>query len=187
MSERVYRVGPVRPLDGDALSECFALLLLHANKIPPHIAIAFGGRYFSLSAKERSVGTDAGLIRKAVFQRPIPTLTVEIQGQRSSDPQDPLALLERVFTEAPALDEKAGVTCLTPVKHFFREWGGIDDKAVALVFDLLDQLDEAGLIGGYRHYALFNDREMHPEFRLPHYTLADVHQRIGRLARTSKT
>ncbi len=180
MSEVAYNLGKVRPMGEEELESGLQLLLLYADKIPPHLAVLHQGRLYSLSAKDRQVGTKGEGVRKAIRTKRIPTLSVDLHFAPEEE-REVGETLDRVFGESPPVSNERSVTCLTPVSKAFADRFGVKEGAVSVVFDLLDQLRALERIREYRHMYLFPAEETQKENYLRRYDRKEVMRRIGAL------
>ena len=116
-------------------------MLLHANRVPPHIGMMIDHLYHSLSIKGQEVNVAGEVLMKNIAVRKIPAVFLEIRKHPvfSND-----HLSESFAEQIRGFDKvnSRGNTCLSPVKLFFEEFYAIDKDRVNLVFDLLREISE---------------------------------------------
>lgn len=121
------------------------LVLLHANRIPPHIGMMIDNEYHSLSLKGQELNVSGNALLKNIGLRKIPTVFIKIK----KHPVFSTMHLNETFIEQVKMFDRVnseGNTCLSPIKLFFDEFYAIDKKKIHLLFDLLDGLKENDFI-----------------------------------------
>jgi len=128
-------------LDAGQVKRGIYLVLLHANRVPPHIGMMIDHTYHSLSIKGREVNVSGDALLKNISLRKIPAVFVEIEKHPVfSDSHLSESFAEQVMSFDKVNTE--GNTCLSPVRLFFEEFYAIDKRKISLVFDLLRELAE---------------------------------------------
>lgn len=115
------------------------LVLLHANRLPPHIGMMIDFTYHSLSIKGAELNIRGEALLKNISLRKIATVMMRIK----KHPVFSNEHLGECFAEMVRQHESLGAggnTCLSPVKLFFEEFYAIDKGKIDLVFDLLAAL-----------------------------------------------
>lgn len=135
----------------------------NADKIPPHLGVSVGKRYFSLTYKGFEDFQSATMIRKIKrLQIPIAFVKTTLEaGEEES------AKLFRSFERA----KPGGATCLSPIKELCRS----SEKVVQLAH-LLKELHESGKLS-----AVYGLNLPEGYKRLPDYNLEDIAKRIKEL------
>jgi len=133
-------------VQADEIKKGIYLVLLHANRVPPHIGMMMDNVYHSLSIKGQELNVSGEALLKNIALRKIPSVFLEIQRHPvfSND------YLGECFAEQVKQFDKVnaqGNTCLSPVKLFFCEFYALDGSKIDLVFDLLDGLDKNSFAG----------------------------------------
>ncbi|HXB40087.1 MAG TPA: hypothetical protein VNZ49_06060 [Bacteroidia bacterium] len=117
------------------------LVLLHANRVPPHIGMMMDNAYHSLSVKGQEINISGDVLMKNISVRKIPTVFIEIK----KHPVFSNNHLSESFIELVKQFDKVntnGNTCLSPVKLFFDEYYALEKANVNLVFDLLNEIQK---------------------------------------------
>lgn len=148
------------------------LVIVHANRIPPHIGIIVDKTYHSLTIKGQEINVPVEALIRNKNQRKIASVFVKIK----KHPVFSDNYLKEHFISNVLQFNKVEVgkaTCLSPIKLFFEENFAIDTSAVNYVFDLLPQLEAKGLIENVS--SLFIDEK---EFQLPVYNMEQLNKGI---------
>jgi len=125
----------------NAVKKGIYMVLLHANRVPPHIGIMIDNEYHSLTLKGQELNISGNVLLKNCGVRKIPTIFIKIKKHPVFSNQH----LNECFIEQVKMFEKVnteGNTCLSPIKLFFDEFYAIDKSKIGLIFDLLDALKE---------------------------------------------
>ncbi len=160
------------------------LVLLHANRVPPHIGMMMDNVYHSLAIKGQELNVSGEALLKNISVRKIPSVFIEI----ARHPVFSNDHLGESFAEHVKQFDKVnptGNTCLSPVKLFFSEFYALESNKIDLVFDLLE-----GLQINHFSQAAFGAHlgELKGNiFYLQPYKRADLDKQIGEeLARLKK-
>ncbi len=125
----------------NAVKKGIYLVLLHANRVPPHIGLMIDNEFHSLTIKGQELNISGNVLLKSIGVRKIQTIFIKIKKHPVFSNQH----LNESFIEQVKLFDKVnmdGNTCLSPVKLFFEEYYAIRRENIHLVFDLLDALKE---------------------------------------------
>ena len=117
------------------------LVLLYANRVPPHIGMMMDFTYHSLSIKGPELNISGEALLKNISVRKIPAVFMRIR----KHPVFSNEHLGECFAEMARQYKSvntAGNTCLSPVKLFFEEFYALDKGKIDLVFDLLAALKQ---------------------------------------------
>ncbi len=139
------------------------LVVLHADKIPPHIGFLHDGKFFSQKANGKDVGLNVSRLISVIDAKRIPVLFYALNG---SLPENAVA----IFEVLPSKIEK-GKTCLDPICEVLAK-----GKRFAIVAELIEYLEEKELINSCYGLHLPVDFES-----LPNYSRVDVRHRIAYL------
>ena len=129
----------------NAVKKGIYLVLLHANRVPPHIGMMIDNEYHSLTIKGQELSISGNALLKNIGLRKIPTVFIKIKKHPVFSNQH----LNESFIEQVKLFDKVnpeGNTCLSPIKLFFEEYFAIKKDKIHLVFDLLNALKENDFI-----------------------------------------
>ena len=143
MNNRIHITGEA---SGEIKKGIF-LILLHANRVPPHIGMMMDNVYHSLSIKGQEVNVSGEALMKNISVRKIPSVFIEIK----KHPVFSNSHLSESFAEQVKMFDKVnatGNTCLSPVKLFFDEYYALEKDKINLVFDLLAGLNGNNFITG---------------------------------------
>jgi hypothetical protein len=149
-------------------SNCY-LVVLHADKIPPHIGFLMEGSFFSQKARGKDVGLDISRLLTVINNKKIPTLFYAIESPIYKHPKT-------IFDNLPNKIE-VGKTCLDPVCQVLT-----DEKRFAIVAELLTYLEENEAIGTCFGLHIPRDFET-----LPTYSRDDVERRIAKLTNDKRS
>ncbi len=155
------------------------LLLLYADRIPPHLGLLYRERYYSLSTEGRSVGSDSTELFRLIGMKQIPTLFIELFPEEEKDLEPGL---HRAFASRRDL-EGASATCLDPIRDFLADEQRIPVEEAGLVHELLPILMDHGVVGKKLQVHLTH-RLQENTFTMECYTRADVESRIRQLQRS---
>ena len=138
------------------------LILLYANKKPPHLALLSNGRYFSVSVKGVQI-ENASLIQQLIDKKKIPTLFIELELEMNE------SILNSIFDKS-TLNQ---ATCIRPIRETLSHQSGKEEYLRAgTIFELYEILENQSAIGMIRQKYLLTDGEV--EFTLPFYTREEV-------------
>lgn len=115
------------------------LVLLHADKVPPHIGLLIDNTYHSLTIKGQELNINGNVLFKNISLRKICTVFIKIK----KHPVFSNNHLNEAFIEQVKQFDKVNDdtnTCLSPIRLFFDEFYAIPKGDIKLVFDLLDAL-----------------------------------------------
>lgn len=182
MTDRFYTFSSVSLLDETLLQNDIFLLLINANKIPPHIILSVHGKIFAIDINGPTINAEvSGLIRYIKLKR-IPVLFVRLKVPEIFNKSS----LWQVINSCVLKYRKVGegeYTCLTPIKEFCVN---IYDKNAAdldLVYELIAVLKKNDFVLGTYHlnmeYLLDKDT-----FDMNRYSLSDVRTEINRRLET---
>lgn len=144
------------------------LILAGIDSTPPHIAIAAGGKYYSLSLKRVDTGIPLQTFMKSMERKNTPVVFVKIENNASTD------LLYPCFEKYPALG-KGKHTCLSPIRDYFSKVYSGTFMQSDLVFELLAEADKMNLLSD-SHLLGFNSSS---EVTIPKYTVNEVMEWIS--------
>jgi hypothetical protein len=144
-----------------ALQTGFFLCVLHADKIPPHVACVVDGQFFSLKVNGKDESIDVSTLIKALSLKKVPTLFVRVNKNITCSE------VVRCYGDYSAI-EVGKNTCLSPVIDLF-ECG----DRVKKLSDLLRLLKQESLLKEVFKLHLVEDYTA-----LPDYSNQDIEQRL---------
>lgn len=165
--------------DIEKLYQGTSIVLLHANRIPPHIGMVINGCYHSLSIKGRDIKTPVAALIKNINQRKIEAIFI---GIKSIENCNEIYLMNR-FIEKIQLFERVenAITCLSPVKLFFEDIYNINIDNVFTIHELLMKIDNEGLLQN-----VFPKNINDANYSLPEYSFSDIQKEINEVRKTYK-
>jgi hypothetical protein len=167
-----YKLTIRRQFNESELLKGLFIVILHANRIPPHIGLIAGKKYHSLTIKGRETDQSPELILKNIRIRKIPSLFIQIKDHPTFSHD---YLKEHFIQDVSQFSKVAidGATCLSPVKDFFAEVYSVDVSKTNFIFELIPQLESLGLV--METSSLFIEEN---EFSLPVYKMDDINKGI---------
>ena len=115
------------------------IIILHAIKKPPHIALAIDGSVFSLAVDGPKTDRKIGELLRLIQSKSIETLFFRLKDQEDYTVLQLIEKMRELTLVNPGLDE-GGATCLTPIKEFCHSVYKTDISGVNFIFDLLPKL-----------------------------------------------
>src|SRR5579863_3687008 len=151
------------------------LLLVGINNTPPHIALIYNGKYYSVSARNIDCGTPAKKFLNIIHRKNISTLCVGIQVPE----KDFETLLNNLYTNYKPLSDSNN-SCLSPIKEFFAGNISPEFASVNYVFELVALVETKGLVK--ECHSLFCKFTISNVVTLPKYTMVQIKNRIKELS-----
>ncbi|MEW6467383.1 MAG: hypothetical protein AB1458_00575 [Bacteroidota bacterium] len=164
------------PADESVLKNDVFLILLYANRVPPHLAVSVNGKLFTLTVKGATVDGELGGLLKLVRRNRIETVFI-----RLSVP--PLFTLEQLrgeikkYTLAYPRVDVGIATCLTPIKDFCHSVYETETGKINFVFELLPRLMEQHVTGACYHMNM-ESYIRQDAFALRTYTMNEIYEGI---------
>jgi len=152
-------------------SDRIFLGLLKIDRIPPHLILCIGEKYFSLEKGNCIVNGDLPLLIAKLNRNRTSCLFVRFPDIPKGTA---IHLANGCYLKYPGAD--GGITCLDPLKHFTAKGFGWNTLGAEVVFDILDEVNENVVSHGHAHLNV-------PlrEVSLTRYTREDVAQHIQAL------
>ncbi|HVA98525.1 MAG TPA: hypothetical protein VNG53_06490 [Bacteroidia bacterium] len=152
------------------------LVIIHATKIPPHLAVAINGKLFSLSVKGISMDGDLSNFIKLIHQKKIETLFIRLSVPEIFTINQLREEIKKCLLVYPKVDGE-NATCLTPIKDFCASIYQVPTEKINFVFDLLPELRKKNNVLNAYHFNLENQL-INNTFILKKYTMHDIYQSI---------
>jgi len=147
------------------------IMIINAHNKPPHLAFYSNNKYYSLSVKGISIGSNLSETIDKLKRRKTPVIFIDL------DIDFPKTLIENSFNKYKSLD--SGVSCLYPIKNLFnKHLNSIKD--INYIFDLIPLLKDVNLIKQYYHINA-NKYIRDKSFTLRTYTMEDIINEISKL------
>jgi hypothetical protein len=153
------------------------LIIIHADKKPPHLGIICNRLYFSLTVKGSEIGIPINDKLDIIYRRKIPCILLEIITKEvSSFYQD---ILREIFNKYAPL--KNTNTCLAPINEFLNYAFQLMPEA-PLLHGLIAALEKQNLIS--ERLSIHLNLSKNKIFEIPSYDINFVFDRIKRLNET---
>jgi len=163
----------VAPYSVEALNKGLWLVILHAERIPPHIGIMFAGNYNSLTIKTRETNINSELLIKTINQKKIKTIFLQIAEHPVFSLQHQLDIFQEHLAGFNVVKQYEA-TCLSPIKLFFQEFYAIPLKENDLLLNFVQKLHDNQFIVS----ASSLNFELNNGISLPYYTITELNDKI---------
>lgn len=127
------------------LNKGIHLVILHCNRIPPHIGLIIDKKFHSLTIKGHEINVSLDALIRNIQQKKIESLFIKIKPHPTFSEE----YLKEHFISNIQEFEKVAIdkaTCLSPVKSFFDEMFHISKKDINFIFELLSEIEQRNLI-----------------------------------------
>lgn len=174
---RYYKIANIQPLLDNTLNNGIYIVILYANRIPPHLALMIDGKVFSLSVNGPKVNMDVHDLSKLIQSKSIETLFFQLKDQEDHTFLQLIEKMRELTLTYPGLDA-GGATCLNPIREFCHSVYKTDITGVNFIFDLLPKLGNVVIA----HFHLNMESSLSKGlFYLEKYTMKDIDNMIRRL------
>lgn len=160
----------------ESLSKGVYLVLLHANKIPPHLGVLIEGAFYSLMVSGPVINMELAVLLRTVHQKQMPSLFVGIKGAKWHHLKD---LCARKMKAYERVDEQT--SCLKPINDFVNEAYSLDDNKSQFVFELLKHLELKQLLTNENYHFYLSQELKEGNYELLVYTMEEINTRIRKL------
>ena len=150
------------------------LVMLHANRIPPHIGMVINGKYNSLTIKGHELDISIDALLKTIIQKNIESVFIKLKKHPVFSIEYQLEIFQEYIKRFDKVNE-FGITCLTPVKLFFEEFYAVKFLEDELFFDFMIRLNDNKYL---EEAGSFNFNLEQNSLKLPYYTLNLLNQKI---------
>lgn len=171
----------IRVINGENLNSGLYIALIHACKIPPHIALIYNGKYFCVTVNGSTIKRDIYVLMRNILKRDIETLFVQLNLPIAYTAEDLEKKITSIFRSYPSLDAD-GITCLSPIKDFCFDLFHLDVSNVNFIFELLPKLQMTGAVSGCYHCNMEKRFLSNNKFALKIYSMSDIRQHINSVA-----
>ena len=167
----INKIFPVYQLNHEILSNSSGIMLINADKRPPHLGIYTRSKYYSVSVNDIQLGNSIEVMLQYIHRKRIPTIFIRLKNDLLENE------LESIFQSYGPLNGQA--TCIQPIKEVF--YNKIADiNRVSFVFELIPILKKNGWVKSYHH--LYSSHLLEEKaFTLRTYSMQDVMDRINKL------
>jgi len=148
------------------------IVILHSNRIPPHIGILINGSYNSLTIKGPETNVDVSVLLKIIKQKKIETVFIKLKKHPvfSLDYQNEIFQIQvKKFTQVKPNE----ASCLSPIKLFLTEFYAIQLMEKELLYELVERLKENDYLDKALGLNIKNEMNS-KEFYFPIYSYAEL-------------
>lgn len=131
---------PTVNFDANKLKKQLWLVLLHANRIPPHVGLIINGSYNSLTIKGHELDIDLKILLKTISQKKIESTFIKIVPHPVFSCDYQLQIFKEYIKKIPQVTAFEA-SCLTPVKLFFQEFYALQLNNDELLFEFIERLN----------------------------------------------
>ena len=170
----VHNIQNASPL---ILAKGFYLVLLHATKKPPHIALLIEGKLFALSTKGPEINQHFSAMDRLIHKQQIPSLFIELNLPEIADYNSLKSICAKILNSYIGL-ESGVITCLHPIKDLMNTMYKINTTGIDFVFELLPELQKNNIVGNCFQYNMERYLSSLNEFALQTYSMFDVSENI---------
>ena len=170
----MVKVGPVVNNANVSLQDYSGIVLLNANKKPPHLGFFCSGKYFSLTANEVQLNQDLDSLFELINRKKIPSLFISLNQVLE------LSQIIKIFNDFS--DLSSGITCIEPIKRIVGDLLKINVDTIKFVYQLIPLLQKHNHISSFSHFYC-DDFIQNDCFYLTTYTMDEVLSRIKSLAK----
>jgi len=175
---RYYKIPNIQPLAENIANKGIYIVILHAKKKPPHIALTIDGRVFSLAVDGPKIDRKAEELLKLIRSKSIETLFFQLKDQEDYTVLQLIEKMKELTLAYQGLDA-GGATCLNPIKEFCHSVYKTDITGVNFIFDLLPKLGNVVIA----HFHLNMESSLSEGvFYLEKYTMKDIDNMIKNIA-----
>lgn len=182
MFNNEYKINHLAAAHEDVLLNDVYLVLLNVTRVPPHLAVAIGGKLFTLSVKGPTVEGDLGSLLRIIRQRSIESIFIRLSIPHLFTLEQLQDEIKNYVLAYPRVDVGLA-TCLAPIKDFCGSVYDAETGNVNFIYELLPVLEKKGVIDSCYHLNL--DRYLNKDsFLLKKYTMDDINEEIRKAAVT---
>jgi len=121
------------------------LVLLKADRIPPHLGLLIESRWFTLDVRGATGDADAQALLQAIERKKIASVFVHLAWPRGLSAEQGRARAKEIFEAYPALGKNED-TCYSPIRDFISAIYGEAFQRTNFVFELLKLLQDNNLL-----------------------------------------
>ena len=155
------------------------LVILHAQRIPPHVGLCFDNNYCSLNIKGKEINIPAEIMLKSISLQKKESLFFELKAH----PVFSNSYLHENFLLHLNTFEKVGdknSTCFTPIRCFFEENYQLRNEKLTLLTDLFPELLENEFVRKIYSLNLKGDLKEN-SFQFQTYSQQELIERLSNL------
>ncbi len=175
-AKETFGIHHILPADEQLLRSDIFLILLYANRIPPHLLLTVGGKIFTLGIKGATVDRELDPFLTLVRQKKAETIFFRLKMPPILTEEQLQSEIRKFMLAYPRVD--IGVaTCLNPIRDFC---GKVYDPSAGkanFIFELLPKLRELGVMDTCYHLNM--EPWLHDAtYDLKKYTMNDIYEGI---------
>ena len=145
MTEK-YILKNIHRTNDDLLTNDIYLILLYANRIPPHLAISVKGKLFTLTTKGASVDRELDSLLRSIKKNKIETIFIQLKVPAVFTLDQLHDEIKKYTLAYPRVD--VGIaTCLNPIRDFCGSVYDEGAKKTNFIFELLPVLEAKRAVG----------------------------------------
>jgi hypothetical protein len=174
--ETNYTIRGIREANEALLMRDVYLVLLYANRIPPHLAVTVSGKLFTLTTRGATVDGELAPLLKLIRKNRIESIFVRLNVPLLFTMEQLHAEIKKYTLAYPRVD--VGIaTCLNPIRDFCGKVYDADAGKVNFIFELLPKLEARQAVGEcfYMNMENYLSRD---SFMLRTYTMNDIFEGI---------
>jgi hypothetical protein len=162
-----------RPFSHASLLRGSWLVILHADRVPPHAGMIFNGSYNSLTVKTREINVSTEVLYKTISQKKIKTIFIKLKDHPVFSVSHQLEIFQYHLSNFSSV-KPFEATCLSPVKLFLNDFFSFSFQANDLIYNVVFQLSANGFID----YCCALNMDLDENIKLPFYTTEELNEII---------
>lgn len=174
ISETVHIDLKTTVFNAASLNKDLWLVVLHANRIPPHVGLLINGNYNSITIKGHELNVNIEALLKTVSQKKIETVFIKIIKHPVFSLNHQLEMFQEMIKKFENVRQFES-TCLTPIKLFFQEFYLVSNIEEELLYDFMKRLNDNFYLE--KAYSVNYTLETN-SLELPYYTTEQLNEKI---------
>jgi hypothetical protein len=176
MKVNSYTLHDIQQAKEALLMQDVYLILLYANRIPPHLAVAVNGKLFTLTTKGATVDGELSSMLRLIKKNNIETIFVKLNVPALFTMEQLQEEIKKYTLAYPRVD--VGIaTCLDPIRDFCGKVYDAETIKVSFIFELLPKLEQKHAVGECFYMNMENYLQQ-DSFVLRTYTMNDIFEGI---------
>lgn len=160
--------------NGKISSKGIFIVILYANKVPPHIGLCLHDNFFSLKVSGAEIISKEALFRSIQIKK-IPSLFVRLNANYGEE--NLLLMSKNIFESSHALDENT--SCLDPIKEWSEYVFSINSNGINSIHDLMPLLKEKDVV--MESYGFHLAITAENTYEIEYYGKNEIRARINQL------
>ena len=174
ISEKIHIDLQTTAFNADSLNKDLWLVVLHANRIPPHIGLLINGNYNSLTIKGHELNVNVDVLLKTISQKKIEAVFIKIIKHPVFSLNHQLEMFQEMIKKFDNVRQFES-TCLTPIKLFFQEFYVVTIIENELFYDFMTRLNDNSYL---ESACALNFNFTQNILELPYYTTEQLNEKI---------